>query len=140
MGKRIGNKNLTTLCLLALLLVGSACGDKQTKSLEVTATAYNSLASQTNKDHPTTTAWGEELKPGMKCIAVSRDLIPMGLKHNTRVKIEGLPGTYRVADKMNQRWQKRIDIYMGNDKEAAREWGKKTVTISWKVESEALQN
>jgi len=140
MGKRIVNENLTTLCLLALLLVGSACEDKQTKSLEVTATAYNSLASQTNKDHPTTTAWGEELKPGMKCIAVSRDLIPMGLKHNTRVKIEGLPGTFRVADKMNARWQKRIDIYMGNDKEAAREWGKKTVTISWKVESEAPQN
>ena len=140
MGKRILNKNLTIGCLLALMLVGSACGDKQTKSLEVTATAYNSLAAQTNKDHPTTTAWGEELKPGMKCIAVSRDLIPMGLKHNTRVKIEGLPGTYRVADKMNARWQKRIDIYMGNDKEAAREWGKKTVTISWKVESEAPQN
>ena len=139
MRKRIVNKNLTTMCLLVLLLVVSACEDTQTKSLEVTATAYNSLPSQTDKDHPTTTAWGDELKPGMKCIAVSRDLIQMGLKHNTRVKIEGLPGTYRVADKMNQRWQKRIDIYMGNDKDAAREWGKKTVTITWKVESEALQ-
>jgi 3D (Asp-Asp-Asp) domain-containing protein len=140
MRKQLLNKDLTTLCLLALLLLGSACEDKETKSIEVTATAYNSLPSQTHKDHPNTTAWGEELRPGMKCIAVSRDLIEMGLKHNTRVKIEGLPGTYRVADKMNQRWQKRIDIYMGNDKEAAREWGKKTVTISWMVESEALQN
>ena len=138
--KLIFNRNPTFIFLMILLLGSYACSKKDTKSLEVTATAYNSLASQTNKDHPTTTAWGEELKPGMKCIAVSRDLIPMGLKHNTRVKIEGLPGTYRVADKMNQRWQKRIDIYMGNDKEAAREWGKKTVTISWKVESEALQN
>lgn len=121
---------------LLFLMSGFGCEEKkESKTLEVTATAYNSVGSQTSKDHPTTTAWGEELRPGMKCIAVSRDLIQLGLKHNTRVKIEGLSGTYRVADKMNQRWQKRIDIYMGNDIEAARQWGKKKVTISWKVVS-----
>ncbi len=139
MEKRILIKNLTFVCMMVLLLAGYACKNKETKKLEVTATAFNSLPAQTNKDHPTTTAWGEELKPGMKCIAVSRDLLQMGLKQNSRVKIEGLPGTYRVADKMNQRWQKRIDIYMGNDKEAAVEWGKKTVTISWKVEADAAK-
>lgn len=127
----------TLLLLFSLLLMsGYSCTKQEAKTLEVTATAYNSLPSQTEENDPTTTAWGEELKPGMKGIAVSRDLIPLGLTHNTRVKIEGLPGTYRVVDKMNQRWQKRIDIYMGNDVEAAKEWGKKKVTISWKVESE----
>jgi 3D (Asp-Asp-Asp) domain-containing protein len=72
----------------------------------------------------------------MKCIAVSRDLIPEGLTYDTKVKIEGLPGTYRVLDKMNRRWTQRIDIYMGNDKEAARDWGAQQVSISWKTEKE----
>jgi 3D (Asp-Asp-Asp) domain-containing protein len=104
----------------------------QTKSLEVTATAFNSISSQTNKDHASITAWGDELKPGMKYIAVSRDLIQMGLTHGTEVEITGLSDTYKVLDKMNKRWEKRIDIYMGNDEEAARQWGKKQVTISWR--------
>jgi len=124
----------TITCLCCSLLLFSGCIKIETKTMEVTASAYNSDGSQTHQDHPTTTAWGDELKPGMKCIAVSRDLIPLGLKHNTEVKIEGLPGTYIVLDKMNIRWQKKIDIYMGNDKEAARNWGKKKVTISWKIE------
>ena len=32
---------------------------------------------------------------------------------------------------MNKRWEKKIDIYMGLDIEAAREWGKRKVVISW---------
>ena len=69
-----------------LVLVGIAgilfyldYGDKEKelpdkKTLEVTATAYNSLAGQTF-GHPSEAAWGDTLKPGMKAIAVSRDLI-----------------------------------------------------------------
>jgi len=52
----------------------------------------------------------------------------------TEGKIEGLPGTYIVRDKMNKRWDDKIDIYMGLDIKAAKEWGKRTVTISWKEE------
>jgi 3D (Asp-Asp-Asp) domain-containing protein len=63
-------------------------------------------------------------------------LIPLGLTHKTKVKIEGLPGTYVVLDKMNKHWEKKIDIYMGNNKEAAIQWGKRKVTITWKVEAE----
>lgn len=121
---------------MGLLLLIAGCGNKNTKRMEVTATAYTSAASETHKDHPTTTAWGDELKPGMKCIAVSRDLIPLGLTHKTKVEIEGLPGKYEVLDKMNKRWEKKIDIYMGYDKEAAMEWGKRKVTITWQVEAE----
>jgi 3D (Asp-Asp-Asp) domain-containing protein len=68
----------------------------------------------------------------MKAIAVSRDLIPLGLTHETRVCVEGLPGEYRVLDKMAKRWQRKIDIYMGVDVQAARSWGRRTVRI-WRL-------
>ena len=115
----------------------SSCTDKptvETKTIEVTATAYNSLEKQTKKGDSKTTAWGTELEPGMKAIAVSRDLIEQGLDFDTEVKIEGLPGTYRVVDKMNKRWNNRIDIYMGEDEAQALEWGKQVVAISWEDE------
>ena len=99
-------------------------------TLTVTASAYNSLKAQT-RGNPFIGAWGDRLKPGMKVIAVSRDLIKMGLKHNTKVKIDGLPGSYLVQDKMGKRWSRKIDIYMGADLKAARKWGKRKVTIRW---------
>ncbi|MCK5824924.1 MAG: 3D domain-containing protein [Ichthyobacteriaceae bacterium] len=100
--------------------------------LKVEATAYNSLVSQTDSN-PTIAAWGDKLKPGMKCIAVSRDLLEMGLTHNTEVTIEGLDGVYLVKDKMAARWTKRIDIYMGVDSHKAFKWGVRNVKIKWKV-------
>ena len=100
---------------------------------EVTATAYNSLAYQTSTQ-PNITAFGDSLKPGMKCIAVSRDLLALGLKHNTLVTINGLEGVYLVKDKMNKRWKNRIDIYMGNDIQAAKNWGRKKLQIKYRLE------
>jgi 3D (Asp-Asp-Asp) domain-containing protein len=95
--------------------------------VKVTAMAYNSSKS----GKPSIGAWGDKLIPGMKAIAVSRDLIKMGLTHGTEVKIDGLPGTYKVMDKMAKRWRRRIDIYMGNDVKATKEWGKRKVNIRW---------
>ncbi|MEK6476847.1 hypothetical protein WJR50_04905 [Catalinimonas sp. 4WD22] len=107
----------------------------ETKTMEVTATAYNSVESQTKKGDAVTAAWGDKLKPGMKAIAVSRDLLQEeGIEHGAKVKIEGLSGRYEVLDKMNKRWTKKIDIYMGTDEEKAREWGKQQVEISWNVD------
>ncbi|GAB6262812.1 3D domain-containing protein [Photobacterium sp. CCB-ST2H9] len=97
--------------------------------ISVTATAYNSLSSQTD-GNPSIAAWGDRLKPGMKAIAVSRDLLRMGLKHGSKVKISGLPGEYVVLDKMHRRWSKKIDIYMGRDVRAAKNWGRRKVTIT----------
>ncbi len=102
------------------------------RTKKVTATAFNSLAYQTNSN-PSITAFGDSLKPGMQCIAVSRNLLNEGFEHNTMVKIEGMKGTYLVKDKMNRRFKDKIDIYMGEDVEAAREWGKRKVTISYRV-------
>ena len=119
------------LILLIVFAIPSYCSSSEgQRFLKVTATAYNSLPGQTQGD-PTITAWGDRLVPGMKAIAVSRDLIPLGLTHGVVVKIDGLPGTYKVMDKLHKRWQHRIDIYMGNDIRAAKKWGKREVTIRW---------
>jgi len=98
--------------------------------MEVTASAYNSVPSQTD-NQPAVAAWGDTLKPGMKSIAVSRDLIAKGLDHNTKVKIEGLDGIYLVKDKMHSRWRNKIDIYMGTDIKKAQDWGIKKLSIQY---------
>jgi 3D (Asp-Asp-Asp) domain-containing protein len=103
--------------------------------MEVTATAYTMAEAETKKGNVGLAAWGDQLEPGMKAIAVSRDLIDMGLDHGTKVRIEGLEGTYVVLDKMNKRWEKKIDIFMGRNRTRAREWGKRTVTIHWTNQS-----
>ncbi|MEM5564851.1 hypothetical protein WNY78_07030 [Psychroserpens sp. AS72] len=105
------------------------------KTIKVTATAYNSLEYQTNSN-PHITAFGDSLKPGLKYIAVSRDLLKNGLGHNTLVKVEGLEGTYLVKDKMNRRFKNKIDLYMGTDVKAAKKWGRRKVNISYRVEIE----
>ena len=119
--------------IILFVVVLSACSQYVTVTKTVTATAYNSLASQTHPEHASITAWGDTLKPGMKSIAVSRDLIQQGLTHNKEVRIDGLPGVYLVLDKMNARWKNRIDIYMGHNVEMAKEWGRQNVAISYKI-------
>ncbi len=101
------------------------------KSMEVTVTAYTLREAETKKGHIGLAAWGDQLVPGMKSIAVSRDLIKAGLTHNTEVRIEGLEGTYVVRDKMNKRWKNKIDIFMGHNLKAARQWGKRKLVIRW---------
>ena len=102
------------------------------KTIRVTATAYNSTIHQTEGD-PFIGAFGDSLKPGMKCIAVSNDLYRLGLKNNTFVTIEGLKGIYLVKDKMHERWKNKIDIYMGTDIASAKRWGRKKVNIYYRV-------
>ena len=121
---------LILLIFLSSFSFASCSCEFNSQHLKVTATAYTSSADETNSN-PTIAAWGDELKPGMNVIAVSRDLIKLGLEHGTKVTIEGFNKKFIVADKMNKRWEKKIDIYMGNDKQAAKEWGKRKVTICW---------
>lgn len=114
-----------------IVMITSLIGcTKAEQSLQVTASAYTSSVGETNLT-PNQAAWGDTLKPGMKSIAVSRDLIKLGLTHRQEVRIEGFDGTYRVLDKMNKRWENKIDIYMGNDVEKAKQWGKQQVVIYW---------
>jgi 3D (Asp-Asp-Asp) domain-containing protein len=100
------------------------------RTLSVTATAYNSVPEQTEGD-PHVAAWGDRIVPGMRAIAVSRDLVALGLGRGTRVRIEGLRGEFVVLDRMPSRWTRRIDVYLGKDVRAAREFGKRKLQISW---------
>ena len=122
---------LTAAVALSVLALHSSCVTVGEDSIEVTATAYNSHPSQTD-DTPDVAAWGDRLQPGMRAIAVSRDLIPLGFVRGARVRVEGFPGRrFVVLDKMHYRWRRRIDIYMGNDIQAAREWGRRRVRVYW---------
>jgi LysM repeat protein len=97
----------------------------------VTATAYTSHKNQTDST-PFIAAWNNRIRPGMKLIAVSRDLLRRkGIKNGAKVKISGLSGFYKVKDKMNKRYVNRIDIYMGLNKRKALKWGRRSVVIYW---------
>ncbi len=113
------------------------------RALLVKASAYNSHRGQTDAS-PSVGAWGDRLAPGMKVIAVSQDLLEIGLRRGQRVRIRGLEGEYVVMDRMPSRWRQKIDIYMGVDVRAARSWGIREVEISWvpdeDVESEAASD
>ena len=127
--------------LLSIALLSGCTQDKPTPKpttkhkvkkniLVVTATAYTSCHRETDRT-PYLAAWNNRLKPSVKSIAVSRDLLKLGLTNGTKVKISGLKGHYVVLDKMNKRWKKKIDIYMGCNLKKAKRWGKRKVTIIW---------
>ncbi|WP_228530324.1 3D domain-containing protein [Tamlana sp. I1] len=126
------------LFLLFILCVVCSCKEEDKTVVDhfvwgskiVTASAYNSIPAQTSPN-PHITAFGDSLYPGLKYIAVSRDLLHHELKYNTLVKIEGLEGVYIVKDKMHSRWKNHIDIYMGLDVDAALQWGRRKVCIDY---------
>jgi len=104
---------------------------KTKKKLRVTATAYSSHKAQTDST-PFLAAWNNRIRPGMKIIAVSRDMLTRyGMRNGTKVRIGGLSGYYTVRDKMNKRYKKRIDIYMGLDRRRALRWGRRSVVVYW---------
>jgi 3D (Asp-Asp-Asp) domain-containing protein len=137
----MGFRWISSLLGLVGILVFASCATspeirpQHEQTLTVTATAYNSLPNQTDRD-PKIGAWGDHIMPGMKAIAVSRDLLLLGLDRGTRVRIRGLQGDYIVLDRMSSRWERRIDIYMGDDVNAARSWGKRKVRIFWTATGE----
>ncbi|MEP1896604.1 hypothetical protein [Alloalcanivorax venustensis] len=117
--------------LLGVLLAGPAPAEDFSQRRTVTATAFNSLPGQGHGEDHSLAAWGDTLVPGMKAIAVSRDLLAAGLDYGTAVKIEGLEGTWYVRDKMHARWRNKIDVYLGEDREAALRWGRRKVEIRY---------
>lgn len=141
----VSEKLVFKLIMIPLLLITGfwGCKDNESEkenfstweSMTVTASAYNSLKLQ-GQGNPKVTAWGDTLRPGLRSIAVSRDLIKKGLTHLTPVKIEGFDGIFIVNDKMHPKWRNKIDIYMGIDREKSLEWGRKKVTISFPSDEE----
>ncbi len=101
------------------------------RKLRVIATAYTSHRTQTDNT-PFLAAWNNRIRPGMKVIAVSNDLIlKYGITNGTRVRISGLPGVYVVRDKMHPRLRRHIDIYMGTNLSKALRWGRRRVILYW---------
>lgn len=90
-----------------------------TISMDVTATMYNAVVSQCDSD-PLITAGMYKINPNkaseQKFVAMSRDLLKRwgGLfDYGDKILIEGAgdkDGVYTVADSMNKRYKKRIDI------------------------------
>lgn len=118
--------------VIALAFIVTACDSFKTqRSMEVTVTAYNSVPAQTDK-FPFLAAWGDRLEHGMKAVAVSRDLLAEeGLSRGATLRIEGLEGEFVVLDKTSRRFRKRVDIYMGLDIDAAKEFGIQRSRIFW---------
>lgn len=127
-------RNAVSALLIFAAVVSVACSSE--RRLKVTATAFNSTRAQTD-DNPGETACGNDLRPGRRIIAVSRDLRDQGLTCGTEVEISGLEGTWVVGDVTARRHEQLIDIYMGRDVRAAKRWGVKEVEISWKPDRES---
>ncbi|MEB4590119.1 hypothetical protein VSS37_03920 [Candidatus Thiothrix sp. Deng01] len=120
--------------ITVLLCIGTgitACIDHSlnTSSRTVVATAYTSDPEQTDGT-PFVPACGGELVPGDRAIAISRDLKKHGLTCGASVIING--DEWTVRDVMNKRYSNRIDLYMGVDEQAARQFGKRRVEIQWR--------
>jgi len=120
--------------ILLLALISTTANTKEsyvyTDFIKVTATAYTSSTKETDAT-PSLAAWRNKLSPTVPSIAVSRDLLDIGLTNGMKVRIKGLKGEFLVLDKMNKRWKNKIDIYMGNNREKALNWGKKRVVVYW---------
>ena len=125
---RVSTSSLLLVIAVAALSWPTAAVQSLT-SLKVKASAYNSTEAQTD-DSPNQGAWGDLIIPGMTIIAVSPDLIEAGLIRGAKVRIQGVDGTWTVLDRTGSHHKNRIDIYMGIDVEAAKEWGIKDITIT----------
>ena len=91
-------------------------------SITADVTAYTNRKRETN-NNPAHTATMRRPTPGLTC-AVSRDLLHW---LGGRVYIEGY-GVWRVEDLMNARYERSIDLYMG-DVKAAKEFGRQTLQV-----------
>jgi 3D (Asp-Asp-Asp) domain-containing protein len=110
------------------VFASSTVSANEPRWLDVDVTAYNATARQTDRT-PWLAAWGDQLRPGIRSIAVSRDLLSLGLRRGSRVQIDGLPGHYVVLDKTHRRWTRRVDLFMGEDVRKALNWGKRKMRI-----------
>jgi 3D (Asp-Asp-Asp) domain-containing protein len=103
------------------------------RTLPVTLTAYSSTEDQCD-DTPHITASNKPVRNGI--IAVSRDLEEeWGLTFGQRVLIPG-HGIFEVQDRMNRRWERKVDIWH-NDREAARLFGRQQGLMIWIAKSPA---
>ena len=121
--------------MVAFVATWGGYSQAEYRSMEVTVTAYNAVPSQTDGD-PWLGACGKRLDKVDHPIAVSRDLFTRGLDCGTRIALEGDHKEYVVMDKTGARHKRHIDLFMGGDVAAAREFGRRRMRIWWHDESE----
>ena len=142
---------ILSFCLFFGAVGFSACNFSDTKvddhpieedwdTLKVTVSAFNSVGYQTAGNNPNLAAWGDTLKPGMNAVAISRDLIDLGLDHDVEIRIQGFDSVFLIKDKMHYRWKKRVDIYMGKDIVKARNFGRKKLEIYYRKKDTTSTN
>lgn len=115
-------KLVLTFVVPFILLIVLYMFSMDAKARMVTASAYNTVAAQT-QGNPNIGACG---RVSTKTIAVSRDLrksYPCG----TKVEIAGKK--YTVMDTMHPRWKNKIDICFGKNISGARKFGVRKVEL-----------
>ena len=119
MSKSVMSKSLLSAAALGLLALSPTA--QAARSMILKATAYNSLASQTDST-PHITATGTRTRPGV--VALSRDMLRV-FPYGTRVTIQDLSGRYNFAgrvfvveDTMHARKTNQVDIWMPTYREA----------------------
>lgn len=104
------------------------------RSALVTATIYHAVPEQTNADYLTTASLKKINKhnpQGHRWIAVSRDLERLGFVFGTLVCVSGagdMDGIWRVEDRMNRRWKRKID-FLVNEEMKFGKWDNVKITI-----------
>ncbi len=119
-------KDLDNLEAILSYALGEQFSGQGYNTMTVTATAYTARKEECNAQ-PWLTASGTPSRVGV--IAVSRDMEKLGIKMGDMIIIKGM-GLFRVEDRMNKRWKKRIDILHAN-LQAAKLFAKKKVEIMW---------
>ena len=100
----------------------------------LTVTTYHPVAEQCNSEYWRTASYKkiDTLNPlKHRWIAVSRDLEKKGFVFGAKVKIEGIgdySGEWEVQDRMNKRWNNRIDLLIGEDNPIGK-WENVKVTL-----------
>ena len=109
---------LILLCVFSLSSSAKWRGYRLVATGKVVATAYNSLASQTDNT-PWVTAAGTRCRKGV----IASNFLPFG----TKVMIDGFGDQiFVVEDRMNRRYSERIDIWFGSYREAMK-FGKRKI-------------
>lgn len=98
---------------------------KDLKVRELTITAYSPTLEECG-DSPTITASQSKVRPGI--VAVSRDLFAQGWVFGKKVYVKG-HGVFEIADLMNKKHSKRVDIFIPDTNEAKR-FGKKQTIVA----------
>lgn len=98
---------------------------KHIKVKELTLTAYSPTVQECDSD-PFVTASMKRVRPGI--VAVSRDLFDQGWVFGKKVYVKG-HGVFEIADLMNKRFKRRMDIFFPKT-EDARRFGVKQTTVA----------